>query len=61
MASHRFGPDNASLRVHTFREGMAARVGHDLILEVTRWEATVEAADDPAAWRVGKYSDTSSI
>jgi polyisoprenoid-binding protein YceI len=61
MASHRFGPDNASLRVHTFREGMAARVGHDLILEVTRWEATVEAADDPAAWRVELDADPRSL
>ena len=61
MTQHRFGPDNASLRVHTFREGMAARVGHDLILEVTRWEATVETADDPAAWRVELDADSRSL
>ena len=39
----RLGPDNASLHVLTYREGVAAKVGHDLVLEVTRWEATVEA------------------
>jgi polyisoprenoid-binding protein YceI len=38
----RIGPDNASLLVLTYREGVAAKVGHDLVLEVTRWEATVE-------------------
>jgi polyisoprenoid-binding protein YceI len=38
----RLGPDNASLQVLTYREGVAAKVGHDLVLEVTRWEATVE-------------------
>jgi polyisoprenoid-binding protein YceI len=38
----RVGPDNASLHVLTYREGVAAKVGHDLVLEVTRWEATVE-------------------
>jgi hypothetical protein len=38
----RYGPDNASLHVHTYREGVAAKVGHDLIIEVTRWEATVD-------------------
>jgi polyisoprenoid-binding protein YceI len=38
----RLGPDNASLLVLTYREGVAAKVGHDLVLEVTRWEATVE-------------------
>ncbi len=26
----------------TYREGMAAKVGHDLVIEVTRWDATVE-------------------
>jgi polyisoprenoid-binding protein YceI len=39
----RLGPDNASLKVLTYREGVAAKVGHDLVLEVTQWEATVEA------------------
>ena len=39
----RLGPDNASLRVLTYREGVAAKVGHDLVLEVTRWEADVAA------------------
>jgi polyisoprenoid-binding protein YceI len=39
----RLGPENASLHVLTYREGVAAKVGHDLVLEVTRWEATVEA------------------
>jgi len=39
----RLGPDNASLHVLTYREGVAAKVGHDLVIEVTRWEATVDA------------------
>ena len=38
----RLGPDNASLHVLTYREGVAAKAGHDLVLEVTRWEASVE-------------------
>src|ERR671922_534955 len=42
--THRLGPDNASLQVRTYREGVAAKVGHDLILDVTRWEATVDVA-----------------
>ena len=42
MALARLGPDNASLQVRTYREGVAAKVGHDLILDVTRWEATVD-------------------
>jgi polyisoprenoid-binding protein YceI len=42
---HRLGPDNASLHVKTYREGLAAKVGHDLVIEVTRWEATVDLAE----------------
>ena len=38
----RLGPDSASIHVLTYREGVAAKVGHDLVLELTRWEATVE-------------------
>ena len=36
------GPENAKLLVKTYREGVAAKVGHDLVIEVTRWSATVE-------------------
>jgi polyisoprenoid-binding protein YceI len=31
-----------SLLVKTYREGVAAKVGHDLVLEVTRWEAALD-------------------
>jgi polyisoprenoid-binding protein YceI len=36
------GPHNASLVVKTYREGVAAKAGHDLVIEVERWEATVD-------------------
>ena len=38
----RLGPDNATLTVRTGRGGAAAKAGHDLVLEVTRWSATLE-------------------
>lgn len=41
------GPDNATLRVNTYREGVAAKVGHDLVIEVGEWSATVEPGDAP--------------
>jgi polyisoprenoid-binding protein YceI len=47
----RLDPDSASLTVRTYREGIAARAGHDLVIEVTRWEATVDlpaGGDEPA-------------
>lgn len=35
------GPQDGTLVVKTFREGVAAKVGHDLVIEVTRWRASV--------------------
>jgi polyisoprenoid-binding protein YceI len=32
---------NGHLTLRTFREGMAALVGHDLVIDVTRWQGTV--------------------
>ena len=58
---HRFGPDNASLQVRTYREGVAAKAGHDLILAVTRWDATLEAAGEPAQWTVTLNADPRSL
>lgn len=40
-------PD-ARLTIHTSRVGAASRAGHDLLIEVERWGATVEIAPDPA-------------
>lgn len=52
-----FGPENGSLIVKTYREGVAAKAGHDLVIEVTRWHATldgdgVELTADPRSLRV---------
>jgi len=36
MGTRRLGPDNASLQVRSYREGVAAKAGHDLIIDVMR-------------------------
>jgi polyisoprenoid-binding protein YceI len=36
------GPQSGTLLVKTYREGVAAKVGHDLVIEVTRWEANLD-------------------
>ncbi len=59
--TYRLGPDNGSLQVRTYREGMAARVGHDLVFEVTRWEATVAIADDSASSTIELSADPHSL
>lgn len=35
------GPSDGRLLVKVFREGMARKMGHDLVIEVTSWSATV--------------------
>ena len=37
----RLGPDSGRVVIKTGRAGLAARAGHDLTLELTRWSATV--------------------
>jgi hypothetical protein len=51
------GPDNGRLTVHTGRGGAAAKAGHDLLIEVTRWRGTledgaIELEADPRSLRV---------
>lgn len=40
------GPDTGALTLHTRRTGVGAIAGHDLAIEVTRWEGTLRI--DPA-------------
>ena len=44
--SHRLGPDDATLSVHTKRTGAAAKAGHNLRIVVGAWEATIDAGDE---------------
>ena len=58
--TYKFGPDNATLHVETTRSGAAAKAGHDLVIDVNSWEATLEVGDssrlaltaDPTSLRV---------
>jgi len=43
-----YGPDNASLRIRTGRTGGAAKAGHDLLIEVESWQATLDREAQPA-------------
>ena len=46
--SQQFGPDNASLRIRTGRTGGAAKAGHDLLIEVESWQATLDLESQSA-------------
>jgi hypothetical protein len=41
VLTYRLGPDDGTLAVRTKRGGAAKMAGHDLLLHVTRWEATI--------------------
>ncbi|MDA0179277.1 YceI family protein [Solirubrobacter phytolaccae] len=54
-----YGPEDATLTVHTKRAGAAAKAGHDLTILVERWSATYEDGTldfeaDPRSLRVLK-------
>jgi hypothetical protein len=55
--SHAVGPDKGTLRVNTYREGMAQKVGHDLIIEVGEWQAQVEVDESGIPKAVGLEAD----
>jgi polyisoprenoid-binding protein YceI len=44
--THAFGPAEGELRLKVFREGAAARMGHDLVFGVRNWSAKVNV--DPS-------------
>jgi hypothetical protein len=47
--TYTFGPGTGTLTVRTGRGGAAAKAGHDLLLEVTRWRGTLTVGAQPAA------------
>jgi hypothetical protein len=58
---YRLGPDNATLAVRTERAGAAAKAGHDLLLHVTAWEATLVVPDDPGGTTMELTADPTSL
>jgi polyisoprenoid-binding protein YceI len=59
--THELGPQNASLLVKTYREGLAAKVGHDLTIEVRQWDATLEVGEDPSQTSLQLNADAGSL
>jgi polyisoprenoid-binding protein YceI len=59
--TYRLGPESASIEIRTYREGFASKVGHDLVIDVAAWEATVTVADDPAEAAIELRADPRSL
>lgn len=46
--THAIGPQTGSLHLRTGRDGVAARAGHDLLVELRSWSGSIEVPDgDP--------------
>lgn len=56
--THQLGPDDATLSVRTRRAGAAAKAGHDLLIRVTAWNATLVVGEDP---RIELHVDAGSL
>jgi len=48
MARYVLGPDCGTLTVRTGKAGAASKAGHNLRMEVTSWQATLDLGDQPA-------------
>ena len=59
--SYKIGPGSGKLILKTSRQGLAAQVGHDLTIEVTRWSGEVVVAEDPADSSVRVTAETGSL
>jgi hypothetical protein len=55
------GPDRATLSIRTRKGGAAAMAGHNLLIEVTAWNATLEIGDDPSRSRIELAADSGSL
>lgn len=58
---YEFGPSNGHLYLNIYRQGLAKKLGHDLTLEVSQWEAQVVVDDDPSKSSMTASADTQSI
>lgn len=58
---HTAGPENGMLQVRTYREGMAQKVGHDLVIDVGQWQAIVQTSEEGAVLSVEFEADSHSL
>jgi polyisoprenoid-binding protein YceI len=59
--THALGPDNGTLLVKTTRTGAVSKAGHDLTIEVTSWDGTLDLKEDPAHSSVELRADGTSL
>ncbi|HEY5142161.1 MAG TPA: YceI family protein [Solirubrobacteraceae bacterium] len=59
--TYTLGPEVATLTVKTGKTGAASKAGHNLVIEVAVWSATLTAGDDPASTAIELTADARSL
>jgi polyisoprenoid-binding protein YceI len=59
--TYELGPESGTLSVRTGRTGAAAKAGHDLVIDVTAWHATLEVGEDRAQSSIVLNADATSL
>jgi polyisoprenoid-binding protein YceI len=60
--THNIGPQDGKVLVNVWKDGVAAKMGHDLTLEATSWSGKADInPDDPSASSVQVTIDPSSL
>jgi polyisoprenoid-binding protein YceI len=59
--SYTLGPADGTLTVRTGKTGAAAKAGHDLVIEVTSWRATLDLAEGAGPAAVALTADARSL
>jgi polyisoprenoid-binding protein YceI len=55
------GPGDGTLTVHTGRTGAASKAGHNLVIEVTSWQATLDVPEGSAERSLALTADARSL
>lgn len=58
---HHLGPEHGQIVLRTFRDGLAAQAGHDLIIEISRWSGELSVGDDLAPTSLEVRIDMGSL
>jgi YceI-like domain len=59
--AYKLGPDTATLSVRTKKAGAASMAGHNLLIEVTDWSATLELGADPVDSKIELRAESGSM
>jgi polyisoprenoid-binding protein YceI len=59
--TYELGPESGTLSVHTGKTGAASKAGHNLTIEVQRWNATLQLAADPTETQLRLTADSRSL